>query len=283
MGKRELLIAAGFIVIAALTYHFTAPAPKDGERGFSLRRVFDDLRREIRSEVSQAEFTQSGTIPIGPGTHELRINAYRSVPVTIQGEERADIAYEMPVHSTGPDAASALEYAKRSVLTVDDLGVQVTVSTLFPQEGSQRGTLTLKVPSRLAIRLDSAGRPKVRGVAGLRLARVTGEVVAEDIRGAVTGTHVSGDLTVTGAGSVNLILVSSRAKFSGIERGLTVNARSGECEIRQSRGPVVFTGTSARLSVAEHDGPIDIDGEGGNVRIDRPVKPLYIDIRRTSI
>ena len=51
MGKRELLIAAAFIAIAAIVYQFTAPAPKDGEEGFSLRRMFDGMRREMNERV----------------------------------------------------------------------------------------------------------------------------------------------------------------------------------------------------------------------------------------
>src|SRR5262245_8826551 len=100
MGKRELLIAAGFIVIVAIVYQFTAPAPKDGERGFSLRRAFDGLRREINSDAVRSDFTQTGTFPVGPAVEEVRIATHRSIPVTIEGEDRKDIAFEMPIQST---------------------------------------------------------------------------------------------------------------------------------------------------------------------------------------
>jgi hypothetical protein len=282
MGKRELLIAAAFICLAAIVYQITAPAPKDGE-GFSLRRAFDGLRREIRSESARGEFKQTGTIPVGAAVQEIRLNSNRSVPVTIEGEDRADIAYEMPVQSTGPDADTALGYAKRSIVEVEDLGSQLALSTWFPAEGSQNATLTLKVPARLAVRLDAAGRPKVRGVASVRLNRISGELVVEDIRGAVTGTHLNGDLTVNKAGSVNLILISSRIKLGAIERGVTANIRGGECEVRESKGPLAITANGTRLSVFGHDGAIDIDGETGQIRVDRPLQPAHIDIRRASV
>ena len=283
MGKRELLIAASVIVIAAIVYQFTAPAPKDGEGGFSLRRLFGDMRREMNEDAAKSEFVQKGTIPVGPGVEVVRISTSRSIPVTVEGEDRADIAYEMPVQSTGPDAPSALEYAKRSIVEVDDQGSQIGISTYFPAEGQQSGSLTLKVPARLIVRIEPGGRPRVKGVASVRLSRVTGEVLLEQIRGDVTGTHVSGDLTVKGAGSVNLILISSRVTLSGIERGVTANLRSGECEVRESRGPIVLTANSTRVLVAAHDGPIDIDGEGGQIKVDRPLQPVRIDIRRASV
>ena len=283
MGKRELLIAAAFVVLAAIVYQFTAPAPKDGEEGFSLRRVFDGMRREMNEDAAKSEFTHQGTIPVGAGVDVIRISTYRSMPVTIEGEDRADIAYEMPVHSTGPDADRALEYAKRSILEVEDLGSQLNLTTNFPTEGSQTGAVTLKVPARLTVRIEPGGRPKVKGVTGVRLSRVSGEVVLENIRGLVTGTHASGDLTINGAGSVNLILISSRVKLIAIERGITANARSGECEIRESRGPVSFTANSSRVTLAGHDGPVDIDGEGGQIKIDRPLQTVRVDIRRGAI
>lgn len=283
MGKRELLIAAGFIVVAALAYQLTAPPPKAGERSFSLSRIFDNFRRELRSDAARADFKQSGTIKVGAETQELRLNSNRSVPVTVEGEDRQDIAYEMPVHSTGPDAATALEYAKQSVLEVDDLGGQITIGIAFPHEGNQTATLTLKVPSRLAVRIETAGRPKIRNVAAVHLGRNSGEIVVENIRDSVGGTHLGGELTVTKAGSVNLILSSSQARISQIEKGVTLNARGGECTITDSRGTIEITSSAARLSLADIDGPVEITGDGGQIKIDRPVKPVRIDIRRAKI
>ncbi len=283
MGKRELLIAAAFILLAGIVYQFTAPAPKDGEQGFSLRRMFDGMRREMNEDAAKNEFVHTGTIPVAAGVEVVRISTYASVPVTIEGEDRTDIAYEMPIKSTGPDAAAALEYAKRSVLDVEDLGSQVNLNTFFPTEGSQTGSLVIKVPARLTVRIEPGGRPKVKGVSGVRLSRVTGEVLLENIRGTVTGTHVSGDLTIHGAGSVNLILISSRLRLTGVERGITANSRSGECEIRDSRGPVTLTANSTRVTLVAHDGPIDIDGEGGQIKVERPMQAVRIDIRRAAV
>ncbi len=283
MGKRELLIAAGFIVVGALAYSLTAPAPKEGERRFSIRDIFSGLRREMRSDSASAEFTHTGAIAVGAPVEELRLNTGRGIPITIQGEDRRDIAYEMAVQSTGPDAATALEYAKRVTLKVDDLGSQLTVEVEAPTEGRRSIALTLRVPGRLTVRTESVGRMRVHAVSAVHLGNVSGETVVETIRGEVTGTHRNGDLSVTGAGAVNVVLVGSRAKFRGVERGLTINARSGECEITDSRGRLTFTGTSARLQVSAFDGAIEIGGDGGQIRVERPSRETKVDIRRARV
>ncbi len=283
MGKRELLIAGAFVVVAAVAYHLTASAPRAGERGFSIGAMFAGLRDEIASDSARAEFNQAGTFAVPADVEVLRIGASRSVPVTIEGEDRRDIAFEMPVRSTGPDPASALDFAKRSVVEFDDLGRVLNIGTYFPTEGSQTATLLLKVPARLAVRIETGARPKVTGVAAVFLGRVSGEAVVEGVRGTVTGTHLNGDVTVRATGSVDLILINSRARFAGIERGLVLNARGGECEIEGSRGPIAFASTSARLMIRDHDGPIEIGGEGGHLRLDRPRREVRIDIRRAPV
>jgi hypothetical protein len=283
MGKRELLIAAAFIVLGAIVYQFTAPPPKEGERSFSIGRIIDGFKREMREDSAQADFTQSGTIAVAADAEELRVNISRGVAVTIEGGDRPDIAYEMPVRSTGPDVASALENAKKSIVEIDDLGRQITVGTYFPPEGRQTASLTLKVPSRLMVRIESGGRPNVRGVAALHLGRTSGELTAEDIRDAVAGTHQSGEITIRNAGTVDLTVVSAQTRLTGIARGISLNARSGTCEVAGSGGPLEFTGTSTRLTVTGHDGPIEIGGDGGRIQLVRPAKSVHVDIRRAEV
>ena len=39
MGKRELLLVVGFVIVGVVVYQVTAPPPAPGERGFSLGAV----------------------------------------------------------------------------------------------------------------------------------------------------------------------------------------------------------------------------------------------------
>lgn len=283
MGKRELLIVLAFLVVGLVAYQLTAPPPKEGERGFSLTRMFSNLRREIRSESVRVTYTHEGRLAVSAAVAEVRLTPGRSVSMVITGEDRADIAYEMPVESTGPDEATATGSAKRTALQTDDLGSAMAVRISFPPEARQTASLTLRVPSRLTVRVESGARARITGVRAVHLANVPGEITLVEIAGAVSGTHRQGDLVVSGVGSVNLTLQSSRAKFRGIQHGLTLNTRGGECEISTSAGPIDITAMNGETTITAHDGPIQIGGEGGTVRVRAPSRDTKVDMRRAEV
>lgn len=283
MGKRELFIIIAFVLIGAAAYQLTAPAPKPGERRFSVTELFSGIRREIRSNAVSATMTQTGAIAVGREVGELRITASRGVQVTVTGERREDIGYEMPIESTGPDEATALDYAKRTVLTRDDLGSAMAVAISYPPEGTQRAQLVLHVPSRMAVRIENSGRLQVAGVASVDLRNIAGETTLSAIAGAVKGSHRSGDLTVTDVGDVNLTLASSRAKFVKVGRSLTLNARSGECDITDSRGAIDVTESNVQLTITGQAGAIRIGGDAGKIRLVQPLGELSVDVRRALV
>src|SRR5688572_3025645 len=107
MGKRELLIVIAFVAVGALAYQLTAPAPKEGEKSFSISKIFSGIRNEIRSHAASATVTNNGTVELRAGVTEIRLIAIRALPVTVIGEKRTDIGYELFVQSDGPDEATA--------------------------------------------------------------------------------------------------------------------------------------------------------------------------------
>jgi len=283
MGKRELLIALAFVAVGLVAYQLTAPPPKEGERGFSLSRIFSNVRREMRANSTHVVFSHRGTVPLSVSIEEVRLNPGRGVALTVTGEARSDVVYEMPVESTGPDEPTALEYAKRTTLKTDDLGSAVALRIDYPPEARQTASLILRVPARMMVRVDSGSRVKIKGVRAVQLGNLSGEIAVDDIAGAVSGSHRNGELVVAKAGSVNLTLVSSRAKFRDVEHGLTLNARNGECEITSSRGPLELTAMNVETTVTTHDGPVQIGGEGGLVRLNAPARDAKIDVRRAEV
>jgi hypothetical protein len=190
----------------------------------------------------------------------------------------------MPVESTGPDEATAASYAKKTELKTDNLGSSLGLTITFPNEARrQTASLVLKIPAKLAVRVEGASRGKVKGVASVMLGNVSGEVTIEDVPGAITGAHRQGELTISRAGSISLSLNSSRAKFKNIVRGVIVTGRAGECEVTDSHGPLELTVTNVETTVSGHDGPIAIAGEGGVVRLKNPSHETRIDMRRTEV
>src|SRR5262245_25313451 len=103
MGKRELLIAVAFVLVGIVAYQLSAPPPKDGERGFSLSRIFSNMRREIRGNPSRASVKTTATLPVGAAVTEVRLTPGRSFTIAVTGEPREDIGYELQVNSNGPD------------------------------------------------------------------------------------------------------------------------------------------------------------------------------------
>jgi hypothetical protein len=283
MGKRELLIIVIFAAVIAVAYELTVPPAKEGE-GFSFRRFLKGARREMQGNQPIVQHTATGVIAVKGHVTELRL---ASVPRGVQviGESRDDIAYELVVESSGPDQPTALEYAKRTTIKTDDLGTSLALNVSYPHEATQWTALTVRVPSRLAVQVMGPGTGGVRAenLAALKLDRVTGIATAERIAGEVTGVLTGNELTVVGAGSVNLTLSSSRARFSKISRGLTLNVRRGRCEISGSQGPVTIEESEAEVLVNDHAGPVRTTGGGGRITIENPRQSVTVEVRSAPV
>jgi hypothetical protein len=285
MGKRELLIVIVFAAVGVLAYQLTAPAPKAGERGFSLTDLWTHVRREVRGNAATASFAHRGALPVPPELTQVRIvNAHG---VMVQGESRRDIAYELTVQSRAEDEALALDTAKRTALKHDDLGTAIELRVAFPPEGRQTGMLVLKVPARLSVRIESSGPAagaEVTGVRSVHLAGISGGTTIANAPGGVSGGHQRGELTVSNVGTVNLTLTNSRARFTGVSNGLTLTVRnSSECRITDSAGPVAVEATNAELTVTGHSGPIRVSGNGGRITLNRPSEEARVDTRNAEV
>jgi hypothetical protein len=282
LGKRELLLIVIFVAIGAVTYQFTAPPPKDGQ-GFSFSRLWSNARRGIQGGAQPTEsVTQTGAIAVGTGVTELRVTGVNR-GIQILGETRRDIAYELTAESSGPDAATAKANAGRVVLKQDVLGAAIAIEVTYPRAGSQWAKLTLHVPARLAVRLQGGSGARAVNLAALELDRVSGITTAEDILGAVTGVLSGSELTIAGAGAVNLTLAASRARLSRIARGVTASTRAGRCEITDSQGAVAIDETNTEISITHHAGTIRTSGTGGRVTIDDPQQSVEVNVRNAPI
>lgn len=283
MGKRELIIAAAFVVVAAVAYQLTAPAPKPGERRFSFTELFSGIHRGMRGNAASASVTKSGTFAVGPAVTELRLTANRAVPLTIVGEKRADIGYEAAITSTGPDEATARQYAEKAQLTSDDLNTVQKLDFRFPDEAQQSGPLTLRIPTRLLVRIEGSGQITVSDVRAVDLRNLTGDVTITNVLERLSGSHRSGKLNVSHGGAIEMSLAGSQARFTEIGGTITVNARAGDCVIAKSKGSVDATLQNAEFTVTDQAGPVRVTGEQGTLRVVGPGKELSIDVRRMEV
>jgi hypothetical protein len=281
MGRRELLIALAFVVVGIVAYQFGAPPAKAGQ-GFSFRRFFADARQRIQSDRAQASFTQRGTLPVGPDLAEVRVS-HITQGVTITGEARSDIAYELKVDSTGPDSAAALSYAKRTTLTSDDLGSALALGADYPSEGSQVAELTLHVPMRLSARLANAQSVRITHIGSLRFDAMSGDAVVEGLSGAITGQFRTGSFSVAGAASMDMTLQGTNATLDGVSHDATLTVRAGRCTLSHIMGAIEIDATNTEIFVTAPLGRVHVGANGGHVSVTRPQHGIDLEGRHTGL
>ena len=282
MGKRELLIVIIFIAVGTVAYQVAAP-PATGERGFSFSKIFNEARREMRGNPGHGKFVHTASIPVPADLREVRLIGV-SEGVKILGDSKGDtIDYEFTVNSNGEDDAAALGYAKETKLERDDLGDALVLRAVYPKPASQRSTITMHVPARLAVRVESSMGAEISDVASVHLEAMRSTVTLSKVAGAVTGTQQDGDFTIDGAASVKLRLIRSKSTITRVTGGVTLDLRDAECRLTESAGAVEVDETRSDLTVAAHKGTITVRGNDGAITIDRPAEETRVDVRRAEV
>lgn len=252
MGKRELLLIIGFMIVGAVVYQVSAPPPAPGEQSFSAGQLLENIRRHVRGNRASAELTTTTRHAVDAAVSELRVNS-RTGELIIIGEERTDIEAELRAQSNGFDDEEAQRLVKETKLQLEGTGSRVVASIFYPRQGTQRALrLTMKVPARLQVTLEASGGPvEVSGVASVELSSTRGEARVRNIAGKVTGTHRGGELHVAACASVRLTTMNTDVQIERVGGETSMNIRSGE------------------LRGSDLAGPIDIDSQGAEITIDR--------------
>ena len=284
MGKRELLIIVTFVAIGAVAYQFTAPAATANGEGLSLSSLMNRVRRQVRVNGATASATTRGTLSQMNGVSELHVSTVTDLTVT--GESRTDIGYDLVVDASAQDERTAQDIAARATLAEDRVGPSLRVRVAGTRTARPVARLTLRVPSALAVHVEglpSGTRVRADGLAALHLDAVMGDSSVTHIAGAVTGSHRTGSLQVSDAGGATLTMVSSRGLFEDIRGPVTLIARNGRLEIRDPAGPVDIDATNEETAI---DAPLDrvrIAGSGGRVRVTSPAGATSINVRRATV
>jgi hypothetical protein len=250
MGKRELLLVAAFAVVGVLVYQVTAPASDPTRPGWSLSGIVERMRREVSGNQAQASTTNSSTIEVAESVRELRIEV-GVVKLTVVGEDRSDIQAELEVTSNAFDQAEAERTAKASKLKVDEAGPALTISVDFPVEGRQRGSLTLKVPSRMELRVDKTSTLEITNVAAVTLTG-RGETTIKEIAGPVQATQRGSTITIADVESLRL------STFSG-----------AEARVSEVHGEANFTLQGGELLAEDMEGAIEIEARNTDIKLQK--------------
>ena len=290
MGKRELLLIIGFIIIGAVVYQATAPAPGPNEKGFSLSRFVDMARREIRGNRASAVVTKSSTIPIDRDVTEIRIIEYVS-EVEISGEDRDDVEASLRVHSNAYDDKEAKLYADQTVLKQDRSAAILTLSIDYVQgrhTGRQRAALMVKIPARLRARVESRpGKLTIRNVAGVDALNSGGEATIRNVAGRVAMTHRGGSMTIEDVGALKLTGRSTEVTVTGVNGDASiVMEQGGEMKGAKLAGPVDVDCRNADVTLENLEatrGPIRVNAVNGSVTMNGIKSETRVDGRNAEL
>ncbi len=281
MGKRELLVILVFAILGIVVYQFTASPDQGTSFSVSLGNTAQRIVRGIRGQHFNAVQRSQATRPVASSVQELRISGVREVSVV--GESRSDVATELLVNSSGVDQADAEKLAAAATLTVDETPGAIAFGVSYPQEGRQTATLTLRVPSRLAVRLTEIRGPiRVSDVARVQLAATRGETTLTNIGGAVDGEHRGGRLEVGSAGSVRLTVRSAEVQLRKVSGTTQLDLTGGELKAGALDGPLTIESRSTDIDVEAAAGEVKVNATAGSVTIGGLRQPVRCDGQHTD-
>jgi hypothetical protein len=285
MGKRELLLIAGFLIVGAVLYRFTAPPPRPGEAGFSISRIWREIHSGIRSDPARGEATISTSAPACAGLRLVRAREIRG-EISVQGEDRADLTAELRVSVAGANEQEARTLARRFAVALrpssDADGLDLVVSV---PDGLRRfqTSISLRIPRRLAVELEATTGPvAVRDVAELRLSVLRSDTTISHIKGEVRGEQRDGSLQISDAGSLRLVTRRTDLELERIAGDSSLDISDGDLELRRIEGPLRIDGRRAELDLLE-TGPLQLVTTDGEVRIASPRAPLKIETLRADV
>jgi hypothetical protein len=286
MGKRELILIATFAILGAIVYQFTAPPPGPGERSFSISRIVDHVRREVRGNRATVEHTSSATQAVEPAVSELRISL-RSGPITIVGEDRTTVEVQLVARSRGYDEAEAQQFARQTQVKFDHAGAIMFARVEFPNQGPNTARLTLKVPSRLRIRIDgNSGKLEISNVTDVELGLARGETTIRNIRGKITASHRGGDLVIADAGALKLTTRGSDVRLEQILGEVTINSQAGDLKTSGLAGPIELESNATDVTLEgleKTSGLLRVNAVSGSLTMRGLRTESRIDLRNAEL
>ena len=287
MGKRELLLIVGFVMVGTVVYFATAPEAAPGERGFSLGRIVDHVRREIRGNPGSAEVTTTSTVRLKPSITELQFVDPRTANITVIGEERTDLECELLVWSNGADEAEARKYASETMLKFTDAGSTLAIGFEFPQPAQQRATLTIRVPKGLAIRVQpSRGKLELTDLASAEVVEARGQVTIRRISTRLVITHRGGPLALESIADLKLNSRGSNVTVKDLRGEAVLQMQAGELRGSMLGGQTEVESNGTRIVIEGFppgQKPLRLTTVGGSVTLAGVTSDVRVDARDTRI
>lgn len=229
--------------------------------------------------------TVSGSAQL-QGAELLRVSTRGAI--TLQGEDRADIAYTLKKRVRASTQESARAALSRCAVKTSRQGAWSTLVVSFPNHQQESSAdLRLSVPRKLRdVEVESEG-------GALEARELEGSLKADTGGGSVLIDRIGGDLTVrTGGGEVRLGKIGRTVRCSsgggsivadsvGGEAGLSTGG--GEIQIREARGPVRANTGGGNIRVDRAGGPVTASTGGGLIDVGQADGPVAAETGSGSI
>lgn len=275
----------GFLVVGAAVYVVTAPGGSATE-GRSWSSLIEMARRGVRGNRASTEVVRTETFEVGAATDELRLTI-RARSLTITGEDREDIEATLKVWSNGFDDAEAERLARETSLERSGAGARMTLSLNYPEAGSQRANVTLKVPARLAVSVNRfGGELSVAGTAQAELVETSGDAVVKEVRGKVIASHRGGELTISDVADLKLTSRGAEVRLSRAAGDLVVTAQGGTITASELSGTLEIESGGAELEfdrLTGLGGQLRVNATGGSLRLHDVAAETRIEGRGTDV
>ena len=287
MGKRELLLVAGFAIVGALVYQLTMPASADTGGGFAA--WWARVRSHIQEARVEKPYERKAEVPVGAGVKTLAVDVARG-SVTIVGEARETVGVDARGLALGADDKMAAEMERQIRLTAEPDGAQIRVAIVIPDQDElarlPRPTLnlTIRIPAAMAVEVrQGGGELTISDVAAVHLPKTSGRLRISGIKGAVTGELERGSLDVERVGAVALKVERCDARFASISGAFDVEAQRCEVRARKVGGPAKLDLEDVEGELEDVAGPVTLKGVGGEFHIRDAHGAIEAGSKRTTL
>jgi hypothetical protein len=292
MGKRELLMIVGFLVIGALVYQLAAPAAPDAEAGRSWHDVFQHIRGEMFGARARVPVERPLSVTVAAETRTLDLGEVNG-RIEVVGEDRDTVEGLARLTLAGMDETD--EDAKRAAegLTLafepngDRLVLKLTHKDEWRINRSGRGRPSLdvrvKIPSRLALAFDVSGVADVQDTAGVDVGGSRGSVTLRRILGAVTGSQRDGTLEVSGAKGVDLEIRRVTLRLEKVSGEVEIEATDGGIEATGLTGKTTLKTRRVGIELVDQSGPLTIEASDGRAELRRLAAETDLELTRLAL
>lgn len=287
MGKRELVLIAGFVLVGSLAYWFTAPPAVNQDNQLSLNRITRNVRAEVFGLRTRHPINVQLAEESAPGIGMLELEDFRGT-VVVTGHEGDEIRAEVRGETFGLDQREAAAVAKDTHLRLERHDDVARLELVTPTRRYARRrpdlVLTIHLPTRMHLRLsDMEGELSVRGIASVTLDDVSAEIRVVDVAGVVSGTLERNSVDVSRVGLVDLETRRGEVIVNDVSGAVVLRPERGSVSVSRVQGPITVEARDVSIDIDTNLAPLMVEARGGKLTLHDAQAPVTIDAENLEV